>query len=99
MTELQKTINHLEAVCFAANLVLERMKKAQKDLEKPTPHKWEHGDIFRAPPNVILMYLKFSPRPPQIVSIVGPTGGAVKREFFAETIQDAKFLFNIREKL
>ena len=35
MTELQMTINNLGAVILSAGLVLEKLEKAQKDLDKP----------------------------------------------------------------
>jgi len=35
MTELQVTINNLKEACIAAELFLEKLEKAQKDLENP----------------------------------------------------------------
>jgi len=99
MTELQVTINNLKEVCIAAEMVLEKLKKAQKDLETPPPHVWKHGDIFKTRTNNIMVYLKFTTKPPQTVCIVGDCGGLVQRKHFNNVLHNAKFLFNIKEKL
>lgn len=98
MTELQVTINNLKEVCIAAEIILEKLEKAQKDLET-SPHKWEHGDIYETSTSCIMVYLKFTSGRPRTVCIVGPTGGLVLQEHFDGALRDAKFLFNIREKL
>ena len=99
MTELQVTINNLKEVIIAADLFLQRLEKAQKDLETPPPHEWEHGDIFETRVGCIMVYLKFIYGRPRTVCIVGMTGGLVEHKNFKMALQDAKFLFNIREKL
>ena len=100
MTELQVTINNLKEVIISADLFLQRLEKAQKDLETPPQHKWDHGDIYvTTPQGNIMIYLKFTAGPPRTVCIVDPTGGLVERKYFNDVMTNAKFLFNIREKL
>ena len=97
MTDLQVTITNLKAVCFAANLVLERLEKAQKDLEKPPPHKWEHGDVFENEWGVTMIYITSTLQGRMYVyCISGSCDCFHKPENFLST---GKFLFNIKEKL
>lgn len=96
MTELQATINNLKEVITSGNRFLHRLEKAQKDLP---PHRWEHGDIFKTYTGCIMVYLKFTYGHPRIVCVVGRTGGLVERQNFDSVLQNAKFLFNIKEKL
>ena len=99
MTELQVTINNLKEVIIAADLVLEKLEKAKKDLETPPQHKWEHGDIFRADIGSIMMYLGFTYDDPQLVCVGGLCEGLVEKKYFNEVLREGKFLFNIKEKL
>ena len=99
MTKLQVTINNLKDVCIAAESVLEKLEKAQKDLETPPQHKWEHGDIFKTSIGNIMIYLRFTVGLPRTVCIVGICGGLVQQGHFNNVLHNARFLFNIKEKL
>ena len=99
MTELQVIINNLKEVIIAADLTLQRLERAQKDLETPPPHVWKHGDIFKTSTNNIMIYLKFTVEPPRAVCVVGLCGGLVQKGHFTNVMRGAKFLFNIKEKL
>ena len=99
MTELQSSISSLKEVIATGNQLLSQLKKAQKDLETPPQHKWEHGDIFKTNMNVIMVYLKFAYGRPRTVCVVGGCGGLVEHKNFDGVLRDAKFLFNIKEKL
>ena len=94
-TELQVTINNLKEGVIAAELMIDTLEKA-KEVET---HKWEHGDIYETRRGNIMVYLKFVFGPPRTVCIKGICGGMVEPEHFEHTLQDAKFLFNITEKL
>lgn len=79
------------------NLRIVDLEKAGENLEQT--HKWEHGDVFKTSVNNIMIYLKFTIGPPRTVCIHGPTGGMVEQKNIKNILQDAKFLFNIKEKL
>ena len=103
MTELptyQMSVDNLfkEAIT-AVDLLLAKLEKAQKDLETPPPHVWKHGDIFKTSTNNIMIYLRFTVGSPRTVCVVGICGGLVERGHFKNVMKDAKFLFNIKEKL
>lgn len=71
---------------------------AQAVLDKyQPPHVWEHGDVFRTTQGWIMMYHRFFSNPPQVMCIVGLCDGP--SEMMERNLQDATFLFNIREKL
>ena len=94
-TELQVTINNLKEGVIAAELMIDTLEKA-KEVET---HKWEHGDIYETWTGNIMVYLKFAFGPPQTVCLEGLCSGMVKPEHIERTLQNAKFLFNITEKL
>lgn len=99
MTRLEIVIDELQKASIVADELLTELVAKQKDLEKPPPHKWEHGDVFKTSLNIIMVYLKFAYEPPQTVCVVGNCGGLVERQYFDKILQDGKFLFNIKEKL
>ena len=105
MTELQVTINNLKEVCITAGLVLEKLEKAQKDLENPPQHIWKHGDVFvNINEEVMICYNDVTRgagngllRAICIVCESGLVGCCTHRmEAF---LPGAKFLFNIKDKL
>ena len=99
MTELQTTIKSLIQTIIDETILLGRLERQQKEIEKNPPHKWEHGDIYKSNTGCIMVYLKFTSGPPLTVCIRGRTGGMVERKHFDNALKDATFLFNIREKL
>lgn len=100
MTELESSIGSLKKATLEGYTLLAKLERAQKDLKKSPPHKWEHGDIFKSNVGCIMVYLRFLFEPsPRTVCIVGPTGGLVERQYFDGVMTNAKFLFNIKEKL
>ena len=99
MTILQTTIKSLTQTIIDGTLLLCKLERQQKDLEKPPEHVWEHGDVFKTPERNIMIYLKFVFGPPRTVCIVGPCGGVVEQQYFKNVLRNAKFLFNIKEKL
>ena len=74
---------------------------AQAVLDKfqPKPkHEWKHGDVFKTSSGVIMMYHEFTAgRKSEVVCVVGLCGGpSLNMEY---SLQDATFLFNIKEKI
>ena len=74
---------------------------AQIVLDKyyPKPkHVWEHGDVFKTRSGVIMMFHSFcAERKSEAICIVGLCNGPAGN--LEEVLQNAKFLFNIEEKL
>ena len=99
MTELQVTINNLKEVCIAAELVLEKLEKAQKDLE--SPHGWKHGDVFEtrygSPMICIDDMCNGRNSRIRVYCLTGP--GCDCTHSSVVFLEKAKFLFNIKEKL
>ena len=101
MTDLQIAIRRLQAETTAAKLVLEKLEKAQKDLETPPQHKWEHGDVFSYFTTTMIyiceMEWSFDRTGKEYVfCISGPCDCTHPPESF---LKEGKFLFNIKEKL
>ncbi len=98
MTELQTTIKSLTQTIINETPLLGRLERRQKDLEKSPEHIWKHGDVFKTNTDVIMMYFKFVTNdPPQAICIVGNCGGpALDLDC---SLNNAKFLFNIKERL
>ena len=97
MTELQSSISSLKEVITSGNRLLFKLEKAQKDLDTPPQHRWEHGDVFRNCHTVPMICIKISGRPLEVFC----TGGCIGHRK-SETdlfLKDGKFLFNIKEKL
>lgn len=72
---------------------------AQKVLDKfyPKPkHEWEHGDVFKRASGTVMVYLVIHGMGPVVylLDYSGPGKGTVNA-----CLADAKFLFNIKEKL
>jgi hypothetical protein len=100
MTELQVTINNLKELIIAAEFGLEKLEKAQKDLETPSQHKWEHGDVFsncKTSTMICIRDIAASTKPIRVfcLSGIGCDFGHLPEDF----LKDGKFLFNIKEKL
>ena len=100
MTKLQVTINNLKDVCIAAELVLEKLEKAQKDLETPPPHKWEHRDIFENQfRNIMICIEDITFAPKELLVFCLTAGGCDCHHHSGDFLPKGKFLFNIKEKL
>ena len=101
MTELQVTINNLKEVCIAADLVLDKLEKAQKDLETPPLHKWKHGDVFENRYGTAMICIEDMRNGQEsqirVYCLTGP--GCDCTHSSAVFLEKAKFLFNIKEKL
>ena len=72
---------------------------AQKVLDKffPKPkHEWKHGDVFRRKSGIVMVYLVTHEMGPVVylLDYSGPGRGTTD-----VCLADAKFLFNIKEKL
>ena len=100
MTELQVTINNLKETIIAADLFLQKLEKTQKDLEKPPPHQWKHGDIFRNAFGVIMIFTQNpSDGYKYVFCISGPCHCGHSQIEVEELLDEGEFLFNIKEKL
>lgn len=99
-TDLQVVIHNLKAAHIAGELLLVKLREAQKDLEKSPPHKWEHGDVFQFSPESIMIYIHENPEvqgtKPQVFRISNNTATTGPPDIY---LRFAKFLFNIKEKL
>lgn len=91
MTESQQIIDNLKTAIKAAGDILGILEKA----EQPAEHVWEHGDVFESGA-FILMYLYYASTEIQIVYLNQPWMTTSPVE---EYLRNAKFLFNIKEKL
>ena len=100
MTDLQIAIRRLQAETAAAKLVLEKLVKAQKDLEKPPQHKWEHGDIFKSAAGTTMVCVHKNQGGLHVFCISWEGCDLNHSEYDTLNIlSTAKFLFNIKEKL
>ena len=93
--QVQVTINNLKEMVIAAEMVLEKLEKAQKDLETPPPHKWKHGDVFENRWGVTMICIMQFGRT-QVFCMPGPCSSTHDPD---EILREGKFLFNIKEKL
>ncbi len=93
MTELQSSINSLKEACIAAEVLLDKLEKIKK-LEKPS-HVWKHMDVFLNKSKDPMLYIVGYDLPEQVFCIGSCTGEHVARRW----LKDAKFLFNLQEKL
>jgi len=76
-------------------------KDAQAVLDKfyPKPqHVWKHGDVFVSSNGNTMIYFNFcAGRKPQAVCVEAPVGGPSLN--LENSLRNAKFLFNIKEKI
>ncbi len=94
MTELQVTINNIKEVLIAGDLIVKKLEKAQKDLEKPPEHKWKHMDVFMGRSGAEMIFITCAGED-KVYCIDCCIGHGETREW----TENAKFLFNIKEKL
>ena len=96
MTELQSSISSLKEVIATGNQLLSQLEKAQKDLETPPQHKWEHGDVFLyfKLPMICIRDIAASTRPIRVFCVGGK--GCDYRHASEDFLRDGKFLFNNR---
>ncbi len=94
MTDLQLAIINLKDGITEADLVLQKLEAKQKDLEKPPPHKWVHGDVFMNTENCQMIFISCAGE--DMVFCLGVCTG---HDNVRTWTKGAKFLFNIREKL
>lgn len=100
MTELQVTINNLKDVVTSGNRLLFHLEKAQKDLEAPPQHKWEHGDVFLNEfeiPMICIQEISPSSGGFQVFCLSG--SGCDCHHRSRGFLSNGKFLFNIKEKV
>lgn len=98
MTELSVIISNLKgALELATNAAELISEKTPKDLEKPPPHKWEHGDVFRNTAGVTMIYIASLINPQKFIFCI--SGPCCCDHTIKEWLIEGKFLFNIKEKL
>lgn len=97
MTELELAIGHLKEATLEGYTLLAKLERGQKDLEKPPRHKWEHMDVFRNHMGCLMIYIDCGGHALRVFC-VGPCTGH-DNESISGWLEDAEFLFNIREKL
>lgn len=97
MTELELAIAHLKVATLEGYILLAKMERASKDLKKPPPHIWKHMDVFRNRDGIEMICINCFGSPIKIFCIGQCTGH--DSENTKEWLKNAKFLFNIKEKL
>jgi len=98
MTELQLAIGHLKEAISVGNVLLAKMEAKQKDLEKPPPHKWEHMDVFQNSMGVNMIFISCYGLQDEVFCIGSCTGNHAGYDT-KNWLKNAKFLFNLKEKL
>ena len=95
MTKLQTTIKSLTQTIIDETLLLGRLERQQKEIEKNAAHEWKHGDVFLTGNGTEMVYIKLASEPAQVFCVGSCTGGHTPEQW----TENGKFLFNIREKL
>ena len=100
MTKLQIAIKRIEDAILNAGAVLEQLEKVGKEAQKPEPHTWEHGDVFKLRKHT-LIYLKPEHAEAEVFYIGGGNLGVIAGCPVVDYLEDndAVFLFNIKEKI
>ena len=73
------------------------LAQAVLDKYQPVPkHVWKHGDVFKTPGYLIMMFVKTHDKPAKVIYLNDDMNATCKTQ---EYLGNATFLFNIREKL